>query len=89
MKFRHILSKGQKLKVRKFQVLSSSGKKVIKKNPTAPSPHPPPLSPMHNRVKKVANTVPWPYVIGDPNGEETAGTFQEKTCRKQIKKSQS
>ena len=34
MKFRHIVSKGWKLKVRKFQVLSLSGKKVIEKNPT-------------------------------------------------------
>ena len=34
MKFRHIASKGYKLKVRKFQALSLSEKNVIKKNPT-------------------------------------------------------
>ena len=66
MKFRHIVSEGQKPKVRKSQDLSLSEKKVIKKNPTAT---PPPPSPMHNWVKKVANKV------GDPNVRETAGTF--------------
>ena len=33
MKVCHIVSKGQKLKVRKFQGLSLNEKKVIKKNP--------------------------------------------------------
>ena len=33
MKSHHIVSKGQKLKVRQFQALSLSEKKVIKKNP--------------------------------------------------------
>ena len=26
-------------------------------------------------IKKVKNTVPWTYVINDPNGEETFGTW--------------
>ena len=26
-------------------------------------------------IKKVKNTVPWTYVINDPNGEEIVGTF--------------
>ena len=26
-------------------------------------------------VSKIKNTVPWTYVINDPNGEEIAGTF--------------
>ena len=47
MKFPHIVSKGKKLKVRKFQFLSLSEKKDIKKNPTEggrkfPPPPPPP-----------------------------------------------
>ena len=29
-------------------------------------------------IKKVKNTVPWPYVINDPNGDEIIGTFYEK-----------
>ena len=33
------------------------------------------------------NTVPWTYVINDLNGEEIVGTFYEKDCKKQIKKS--
>ena len=37
-------------------------------------------------IKKVKNTVPWTYVINDLNGEEIAGTFSEKNCKKQTKK---
>ena len=33
------------------------------------------------------NTVPWTYVINDLNGEEIVGTFYEKDCKEQIKKS--
>ena len=33
-------------------------------------------------IKKVKNTVPWTYVINDPNGEETIGTFFEKELQK-------
>ena len=29
-------------------------------------------------IKKVKNTVPWTYVIGDFTGEKTVGTFYEK-----------
>ena len=48
MKSHHIVSKGQKLKVRQFQALSLSEKKVIKKNPTGGvglNLLPPPLPP--------------------------------------------
>ena len=54
MTFRRIVSKGSKLKVRKFQALSLSERKVIKKNPTGGGvnlPHPT-LS-MHNRVNSL------------------------------------
>ena len=33
-------------------------------------------------IKKVKNTVPWTYVINDPNGEEITGTFYEKELQK-------
>ena len=29
-------------------------------------------------IKKVKNTVPWTYVITDPKGEKSIGTFYEK-----------
>ena len=29
-------------------------------------------------IKKIKNTVPWTYVISDPNGEKIIGTFYEK-----------
>ena len=38
-------------------------------------------------TKKVKNTVPWTYVISDPKGEETGGTFYENALQKKIKKS--
>ena len=38
-------------------------------------------------IKKVKNTVPWTYVINDLKGEEIVGTFYEKNCEKQVKKS--
>ena len=38
-------------------------------------------------IKKVKNIVTWTYVINDLNREETVGTFYEKNCKKQIKKS--
>ena len=54
MKCRHIVSKGQKLKVRKFQALSLSEKKVIKKNPTGGVNLP---ASMHNRVMDISMTL--------------------------------
>ena len=51
MRFHHIVSKGQKLKVRKLQALSLSGKKVIKKNPTGEGSGGKFTPTMHNRVK--------------------------------------
>ena len=36
-------------------------------------------------IKKVKNTVPLTYVLCDHNGEETAGTLQEKELQKTIK----
>ena len=33
-------------------------------------------------IKKIKNTVPWTYVIGDLNGEEITGTFYEKELQK-------
>ena len=33
-------------------------------------------------IKKVKNTVPWTYVIGDINREEILGTFYEKELPK-------
>ena len=37
-------------------------------------------------VKKIKNTVPWPYVISDLNGEEILGRFYKKNCSRLIKK---
>ena len=34
-------------------------------------------------IKKVKNTVPWIYVIGDLKGEEIVGTFYKKKTTKQ------
>ena len=36
-------------------------------------------------IKKVKNTVPLTYVLCDHNGEEIAGTLQEKKLQKTIK----
>ena len=36
-------------------------------------------------IKKVKNTVPLAYVLCDHNGEEIAGTLQEKELQKTIK----
>ena len=33
-------------------------------------------------IKEIKNTVPWPYVINDLNGEEIIGTFLEKEFQK-------
>ena len=33
-------------------------------------------------IKEIQNTVPWPYVINDLNGEQVIGTFYEKELRK-------
>ena len=33
-------------------------------------------------IKKVKNTVSWPYVTGDLNGEKIIGTFYEKAIAK-------
>ena len=33
-------------------------------------------------ISKIKNTVPWTYVIRDPNGKEIAGTFYEKELQK-------
>ena len=37
-------------------------------------------------TKKVKNTVPWTYVIGDLNGEESFGTLYEKELQKTNQK---
>ena len=37
-------------------------------------------------ISKIKNTVPWTYVINDLNGEEIIGTFNEKNCKRLIKK---
>ena len=37
-------------------------------------------------VKKIKNTVPWTYVIGDLNGAEIVGSFYEKEFQKTNKK---
>ena len=54
MKFRHIMSKGQKYKFRKFQALSLSEKKLLKKvRQGGKFTRPPPFrSLMHDRVNK-------------------------------------
>ena len=36
-------------------------------------------------IKKVKNTVEWTYLIQDLNGEEIAGTFQEKELKQSLK----
>ena len=36
-------------------------------------------------IKKVKSTDLWTYVIVDLNGEEIAGKFYEKNCKRQIK----
>ena len=33
-------------------------------------------------IKEIQNTLPWPYVINDLNGEQVIGTFYEKELRK-------
>ena len=33
-------------------------------------------------IKEIKNTVPWTYVINDPNGEKIIGTFYEKELQK-------
>ena len=38
-------------------------------------------------IKKDKNTASWTYCISDLNGEETVGTFHQKNCKNQIKKS--
>ena len=38
-------------------------------------------------IKKVKSTVPWTYVISDLKEDKIVGTFYEKSCKKQIKKS--
>ena len=37
-------------------------------------------------IRKIKNTVPWTYVIGDLNGEEITGTFYEKELQKTNQK---
>ena len=37
-------------------------------------------------ISKIKNTVPWTYVINDPNGEEIIGTFYEKELQKTNQK---
>ena len=37
-------------------------------------------------VKKIKNTVPWTYVISDPNGEEIMGRFYGKELQKTNQK---
>ena len=37
-------------------------------------------------VSKIKNTVPWPYVINDLNGEEITGSFYEKELQKTNQK---
>ena len=37
-------------------------------------------------IKKYKNTVPWTYVISDPNGKEIVRTFYEKELQKTNKK---
>ena len=33
-------------------------------------------------IKEIKNTVPWTYVINDPNAEEIIGRFYEKELQK-------
>ena len=37
-------------------------------------------------VKRIKNTVPWTYVIGDLNGEEIVSSFYEKELQKTDQK---
>ena len=37
-------------------------------------------------ITKVKSIVPWTFIISDLKGEETAGTFYERNCKKQNKK---
>ena len=37
-------------------------------------------------IKEVKNTVPWTYVVNDPNGDEIVGTFYEKELQKTNQK---
>ena len=37
-------------------------------------------------VKKDENTVPWTYVISEPEGEETVGKFHERELQKTNQK---
>ena len=37
-------------------------------------------------ISKIKNTVPWKYVINDPNGEAIIGTFYEKELQKTNQK---
>ena len=37
-------------------------------------------------IRKIKNTVPWTYVIGNLNGEEITGTFHEKELQKTNQK---
>ena len=37
-------------------------------------------------VSKIKNTVPWPYIIKDLNGEEIVGAFYEKELQKTNQK---
>ena len=33
-------------------------------------------------IKEIKNTIPWTYVINDPNGEEITGSFYERELQK-------
>ena len=37
-------------------------------------------------IKKIKNTIPWPYVINDLHGEEIIGTFYENELQKTDQK---
>ena len=37
-------------------------------------------------IIRIKNIVPWTYVINDLNGEEIVGSFDEKNCKRLIKK---
>ena len=37
-------------------------------------------------ISKIKQKFPWTFVISDLNDKETIGTFQEKNCRRLIKK---
>ena len=37
-------------------------------------------------ISKIKNTVPWTYIINDPNGEEIIWTFYEKELQKTNEK---